>query len=251
MGRLRDTRRSWTGKELSGAMLIDLGRRFVRLFVELSEEGNAPDTPDEAETETLDAEGERRQYLTSFGYMRELLPTLRLMTPAQPGIAMTPNEVAAWDMLYEHAFSRASLRQSGELGAYETLGISLELERRWRAAYVLDLLADYANDPRDMDVVLLLAAEYRDEAMLTRAVDALDEAVDDRSVPDAALLAGIHTAMQLLAGTLFAPEFEAAIRARLLELADCTAYHLNEYDPGGEWRATLEAIRGAGTECGS
>ena len=225
-------------------MLLDLTRRFIRLFRQLSAEGNAPEGPGEdATTDILPETGEQREPLTSFGYLRDLVPTLRALTPRQPGVAMTPNEVAAWDMLCQHGFSRASLRQTGELEAYLSLGVRPQLENSWRTDYALDLLARYETRPEGMDAALLIAAEYGDEALLSRALDALDDEIGTGHVPGEVLLENIRNAMYIASSDLFSADFGAETRGLLTELANRAEFHLSRYDPDGPWREVLAAIR--------
>lgn len=52
---------------------------------------------------------------------------------------------------------------SGELDGFLSLGISEELEIRWRAAYAANLLTGYETAPEGLDIVLSIVAEYHDQ----------------------------------------------------------------------------------------
>ena len=98
----------------------------------------------------------------------------------RPAIAMTRDEVTAWDMLCRHHFSRASLEREGELSAFLSLGIKPELEARWRGDAMSALLDSY---PKGFDVVLSLIVEYGDAPMLERVLEVLDDSVGQAAIP--------------------------------------------------------------------
>ena len=225
-----------------------LGRMFRRLknvLNELAEDGNGPQPPEVTAENAIDEVGEQDQRLTSFGYMRDLLPTLRVMTPPQPGAAMTPDEVVAWDMLQTHRFSRALMREEGVLSDFEALGVKPETEYRWRSDWVRDMLAAFETRPEAMDAVLLTAAEYGDAEHLLAALDALDDAISEQHVPDAALLDRCTNAGLAIGSGAFDADAEQAdeARAELGVQLNRLETRLRETDPDGAWRALVGDIR--------
>ena len=224
-------------------MLTDLGRRFKQLFEALAESGNAPDTPDADERDMLDVSGEPGEPLTSFGHLRDMIPVLRVLTPAQPGANMSADEVAAWDMLCQHGFSRAALRASEELSAYEALNIRPGLEAGWRVSFTDGLLKQFEEKPEGLDAALLIAAEYGDAPLMDRIVELLDDAVTAERVPGETLLGGVQNAFMALDAGHFDPKDAERLRGLLSELVDRAEYHLSRSDPDGAWRGLFGEIR--------
>ena len=149
-----------------------------------------------------------------------------------PEIAMSPVEVAAWDMLAKHNFSRAALQREGELSAYEALGIKPELEARWRGDIMAALLDGY---PNGLDRVLALIVEYCDAPMLERVAEKLDDSVNRDAIPGKTVLADCERALVTLdAAGLYMPE----LKQRLLETAKRCAY----YDTDGSLRKRMDEI---------
>ena len=223
-------------------MLLDIAWRLKKLFEDIAEEGNAPDTPDADEAGMIDAVGEQAEPLTSFGYVRDMLPTLRMLTPPQPGAAMTADEVAAWDMLCQHGFSRIELEKSGELEAYRSLGISPETEARWLGSFMEGLIDRAEAHPEGLDQAMWLAAEYGDEMGMSRALEVLDDAVTEEALRDGAILGScLNAALAVEAGD-FAPAFKAEAKARALETGHRAEAAVRAWLPDSRWLGAAEDL---------
>ena len=216
-------------------MLLDLARRFKDLFADIAAEGNAPDTPTvEEEERPLPLSGGYNCALTSFNQLRDAIPALHAFTPYQRGAVMTDREVAAWDMLQGHHFSRKSLQASGELEDYLSLGVSDELERLWRASYVRMLLEGYEEKPSGLKTVLAIATEYHDEGLMRRVIETLDDAITGERMDGLTLINSLKDCLDV---GIFDKE-------QIMELLARAEYHLRSYDKGTEWRERLNSLRG-------
>ena len=224
-------------------MLLDIAYRLKKLFEDIAAEGNAPDAPDADETGMIGAKGEPGGLELPFEALRQALPVLGMLTPRQRGIAMSPEEVAAWEMLCQHRISHASMLGSDELEDYLALGISPELENRWRAVYEGALLDHYEAQPEGLNEALLMAAEYVEQPLMARVLEALDDAVSAERMPGEVVLDGCRNALITLDTGRFDPAFTEEARSQLMEIAGRAEYHLSRYDPEGPWRAVLADIR--------
>ena len=95
------------------------------------------------------------------------------------------------DMLNQHFFSREAMKMSGELDGFLSLGISEELEMRWRAAYAANLLAGYETAPEGLDIVLSIVAEYHDLELMKEVLTVLDDAISEEHMAGDALIDSI------------------------------------------------------------
>ena len=230
--------------------MMDLAWRLKKalgIYPETEEqraEREAAEAAEPEDVEILNEFGEDPKPLTALGWAREINPVIRLITQPEPGIAMKPEEIAAWDVLTQHCFSREAIRQAGEMEDYLALGISEELEAKWRGEFVNGLLDQYETQPECLDAVLSIAREYESPVLMERVWKLPDKAVTEQSVDDEVLLAGVGSALEVLDGGALASERGASrTRERLLEIADCAGNRLASRDPYGSWRAVLEEIR--------
>ena len=223
-------------------MLVD---RFKQLFFDLAAEGNAPDTPDPTPVDILPETGEHQESITTLGKLRDVIPVLKMLVPSQTGMAMTANEVAAWDILSQHCFSREAMIKSGILEGYKSLGITTDLETRWRAAFAAMLLDDYKPHPEGLKTVMALVEEYQDTALMRRVLAVLDDAVTEEHMNGEALIGSIRRCLETLNRDVFDTSFTEVMRTELMELADRAEYHLATYDQGTRWREMLEELRNA------
>ena len=97
--------------------------------------------------------------------------------------ALTGSEVAAWDVLTQHGFSRRLMAREGILKDYLALGVSPVTEARWRGAFLRGLMEAAGERPENLDLVAALGAEYGDETALLDAVEALDGTVTSADAP--------------------------------------------------------------------
>ena len=211
-------------------------RRLFRMIAATAE----PDDQLPAETEVIPTEGEARELDTPFAGLRSAIPVIATLTPREPGVAMSPDEVIAWDMLRQHGYSRAALAEEGVLADYLALGIRSGLEARWRGEYMEDLLKRY---PAGFDGLLLSIAEYRDVPMLDRAIERLDDSVDVAGIPGETVLNDCRSALVMLDAVPFEAFVLADARQRLLETVRREAIALSGYAPNGQWREIAEDIR--------
>ena len=209
-----------------------------RLFAMIASTAE-PDDHFPAETEAIPTEGEARELDTCFAGLRSALPVIATLTPRGPGVAMSPDEVIAWDMLRQHGFSRAALMEEGVLPDYLALGVRPALEARWRGEYLEALLAQY---PRGFDGLLLSIVEYRDAPMMDRAIERLDDGVDKAEIPGRTVLADCQSALMALDAARFPEPVAADFRQRLLEAARREATLLSACDPDGAWREIASQI---------
>lgn len=224
-------------------MLLGWIRRMGGLFQGLSDEGNAPETPDADERDMIGAEGEPAELETPFGMLRRALPVVGTLTPRQRGVAMTEDEVVAWDMLRQHGFSRAALRASGELEAFCALKVRPDTEARWCAQYLEALLDDAEAQPDGLDVAMLTAAEYADEGVFQRALELVDDAVTAGRLRDGAVLGSCLCALRAIGTGRFDPAFAADAAGQALETANRAARRLEGQEAAREWLAKMPEIR--------
>ena len=225
-------------------MLLDLLRMMGQLFRRIAEEGNAPETAEADESNMIGAVGEPEELDTPFTRLRRALPVVGMLVPSQPGLAMNPDEVAAWDMLVQHGFSHDELRRQGELEAYLSLGVKPETEARWRKNY-LDGLLDRADaQPEGLDVALVLAAECGDAPAFQRGLEILDDSVSEEHLRDGAVLGSCLCAMVALQDAALAPDFAADAREQALETANRAEQRLRALQPDSPWLAAMAEIRG-------
>ena len=157
--------------------------------------------------------------------------------------AMTGNEVAAWDVLNEHGFSRVLMAREGLLEDYRALGVSPVTEARWRADYIRALLESAREHPQAADRVALLAAEYGDETALLDAVEALDAAVTTLPAPLETLPA--HCGRILDAAEHGAFEDRKAVLSQAREaLTELVSRIENLYGQTEQTRALLARLEG-------
>ena len=224
-------------------MLPYLLQRFKQLFIDLAADGLAEDTPDPAPVSTLSISGEHQEALTTLSRLREMIPVLAMFTPSQTGMAMRAEEVAAWDMLNQHFFSREAMKMSGELDGFLSLGISEELEMRWRAAYAANLLAGYETAPEGLDIVLSIVAEYHDLELMKEVLTVLDDAISEEHMAGDALIDSIGKCLVAVDSDVFDDRDAEDMHAELMELLSRAEYHLDTYDTGTRWREMMESLR--------
>ena len=195
-----------------------------------------PDGEQPAETEIIPAEGEERELATRFNNIRCAIPVVATLTPRQPDVAMTADEVAAWDMLRQHSFSRQRMEREGELSGFLSLGVRPELEARWRGEYMERLLEGY---PDGRQAFLDLISEYGDRPMLARLIALLDDRIGTTDAPGEAVLSDCAGVLALLDD----PRFEGteAMRQKVLETVRRGIHILSECDPDGDWRQVADA----------
>ena len=197
-----------------------------------------PDTDEPIETESIPSRGEAGELDTNFAGLRSAIPVVATLTPLQPDIAMTPDEVIAWDMLTQHGFSRRMLERDGELQDYLALGVKPEAEARWRGEYMERLMERY---PEDSDVFFLLVLEYHDEPMLARFVKLLDEKIGTLDAPGDVVLSDCKRVLEILDIAGF--DETEKLKCQVLEVVRRGESLLPEYDPDGSWRQTVNEIR--------
>lgn len=223
-------------------MLIPIDiERTLRAIREAFRDLASPQDPDfEARLEAAAAEGGLvdARGAAPEEYIEPLPSVLRLRPPLP---AMTPDEVIAYDLLARHWFSRARLAEDGLMDDYRALGVSAEVEGRWRGGFVDALVAGCGGQPRALEALLELAAEYGASQYISRALDALDDDATEYRVPDGALLERCR--MILTALDAWLPEEAPELRRQALELARRLSIRLAGADPGGGWRADWEEIR--------
>lgn len=223
-------------------MLIPIDiERTLRAIRETFRDLASPQDPDfEARLEAAAAEGGLvdARGAAPEEYIEPLPSVLRLRPPLP---AMTPDEVIAYDLLARHWFSRARLAEDGLLEDYRALGVSAEVEARWRGGFVEALIAGCGGQPRALAALLELAAEYGASQYVSRALDAMDDDATEYRVPDGALLDRCR--MVLAALDAWKPEEAPELCRQALELARRLSVRLTESDPEGAWRADWEAIR--------
>ena len=197
-----------------------------------------PDGEQPAETEVIPAAGEERELATRFTNIRCAIPVVATLTPRQPDIAMTADEVVAWDMLRQHGFSRRRMEREGDLPGYLSLGVRRELEDRWRGETMERLLEGYPDGAQNL---LELIAEYGDRAMLARLIALLDDRIGTTDAPGETVLNDCARVLELLDSTTF--EGADALRAQVLETVRRGAHILSKCDPDGAWRRLVDEIR--------
>ena len=228
-------------------MIID---KIRQLIDDIAREGAEPEAPEavaleEEPSDVLLVQGERVEKLTSLSRLREAIPALQAFVPSQNATAaMSEVEVAAYDMLNHHGFSRASMQRSGELEDYLALPIGEELERRWRMGYIRILLGAYVQHPEVLDPLLQLAREYRDEPLVRRLREVMDEAITGESLSGEQLIGDLKKCLDAVKG--FDETFAREMTAEFMELADRAEYHLNTYDESPRWREMLTRLRNNG-----
>ena len=223
-------------------MLIPIDiRRTLRAIRETFRDLASPQDPDfearleaaAAEAGAVDARG-----AAPVDYIEPLPDALR---PRAPLPAMNPNEVVAYDLLDQHRFSRARLAEDGLLDDYRALGVSPQVEARWRGDFIKALIDGCGGHPPALEALMELAAEYQAPQIVARALDAMDDDATEYRVPDGILLNRCR--MTLTALDAWAPEEAPELRRQALELARRLITRLGEADPGGGWRADWEIIR--------
>lgn len=185
--------------------MIDLRRLWADIASVAEDDGQEP-----IPTEMIPAEGAARVV----GKAR-----FRAIHGDRPAIAMTRDEVTAWDMLCRHRFSRASLAGEGELSAFLSLGVEPELEARWRGDAMAALLDSY---PEGFETLLSLIVEYGDAPMLDRLLDVLDDSVGQAAIPGDTVRADCEKTLNALDAAGFG---DAETRNRLLETAKRCNYY--------------------------
>ena len=165
-----------------------------------------------------------------------------------PEIAMTAEEVAAWDVLAQHGFSHAQMEQDGVIGDYLALGVKPETEVRWRRDYANSALAAFREEgnPAIANAVVRLAVECGDPYALNGALEAMDDAVSAEKIGGMpALEVCANMAAALGSGAFDADAaFLAEARGQVGELVNRLVVRLNVSDPDGAWQKDVAGIRG-------
>ena len=146
-------------------------------------------------------------------------------------------------MLNQHFFSREAMKMSGELDGFLSLGISEELEMRWRAAYAANLLAGYETAPEGLDIVLSIVAEYHDLELMKEVLTVLDDAISEEHMAGDALIDSIGKCLVAVDSDVFDDRDAEDMHAELMELLSRAEYHLDTYDTGTRWREMMESLR--------
>lgn len=218
---------------------------FRRLFEMIASTAD-PDGDEPAQTQDIPAQGAQTELDTPFSWLRHALPVMGTLTPHQPGIAMSQDEVIAWDMLASHGFSRAALAREGVAGDYERLGVPPELEERWRGAYMNALLSSYEAHPECLDTLLSLIREYSDVTMMDRVIECLDSEIGFEPLPGKVVLTGCLEAIKATNSGTFNEDFARETRERLMEIIKRGEKLLSEYEPEGDWRSVVAEIDNTG-----
>ena len=154
-----------------------------------------------------------------------------------PGPALSSDEIVAWDMLSQYAFSRRRLQADGELDHYLALHVPPEQEAQWRRDWLDARLRNYQRDPDGMDDVLACAAEYDDRPALRQALQTLDDGLTSGQVIEGMI------ARQTLALARILNDPDPETQTALSDLANRLEIRLTKLDPNGPWQTTLQEIR--------
>lgn len=156
------------------------------------------------------------------------------------------DEEAAEKMYRAYRCSRSAMRKAGVLEEYEALGAASYREENWRREYGNELMRRFSSDADALDELLTLESEYSMDGLTDRMLERVERHIREESLDAETILNMAGRILAMLNSGAFDADagFAARKRAQIAGMADRLEERLQREDPNGDWRRTLELIRG-------
>jgi len=164
------------------------------------------------------------------------------MSAVRPSVQ---DESSAREIFLAHKCSHARMREDGSEADYLNMDPSALSEESWKRDYADSLMRRFDREPGALDDILDLTAEYAMEDLFSRMLERVDRHIRQESLPAEEVLDMAGRALALLVSGTFDGNggFVRRKKDQICDMAGRLETRLEQVQPEGEWKRSLELIR--------